>query len=131
RTYNSDIYIRDLDSGLEVNLTRSPVANENYPALSPDGQTIAFIGNRPSSDYEAAQGPLFLMDWTGDNLRPIPDVTTRERRLASVNPIQWTADGDLIIMMKDGDALIGNQNHLYRVRVEGTGVDQISDLPDM
>lgn len=132
RTYNSDIYIRDIDSGIEVNLTRSPVANENYPALSPDGRTIAFIGNRPASDYEAAQGPLYVMDWTGGNLRSIPDVTTRERRLASINPMRWTGDGEnLIIMMKEAGTLVGNPNHLYRVNIAGNGIDQISDLPDL
>ena len=47
RNGNFDIYVRRVEGGQEVNVTNN--ASENFqPALSPDGNSIAFVSTRTS-----------------------------------------------------------------------------------
>jgi TolB protein len=42
RDGNQDIYLLDLNTSTLINLTNTPLRNEDYPAWSPDGRALAF-----------------------------------------------------------------------------------------
>ncbi|HXI11631.1 MAG TPA: protein kinase [Thermoanaerobaculia bacterium] len=59
---NSDIYLQRLAGMKAINLTPDTPADDLQPAISPDGQTIAFRSERE-------EGGIFLMGSTGESVR--------------------------------------------------------------
>ena len=89
----------DSNGSGQTRLTNSP-ANDNFPACSPDGWTIAFL-------RETTGGFLInLMDRDGTNLRTIPDV------LSDSSAISWSPRGDRIVFVQD--------DRLRTVKIDGT-----------
>lgn len=79
-TDNRDIFLRDINAREAINLTVDSPANDSEPALSPDGQQIAFRSDREG-------GGIFVVNRTGGIARRI----TR----SGFNPT-WSPDGSRI-----------------------------------
>jgi len=100
-----DIYVLDLASGVETNLTDMPAAQNESPAWSPDGTRIAFESER-DNDF----GEIYVMDAaTGLNL-------TRITHSQSSSGAAWSPDGTKIAFRKSVDG----QSEIY-VRDLATG----------
>ncbi|PKM41757.1 MAG: hypothetical protein CVV03_11605 [Firmicutes bacterium HGW-Firmicutes-8] len=83
---NSDIYVKDLISGLTVNLTKGNGKEINYhPSWSPDGKKIAFT-NSSGRHIE-----VYVMESTGENIQRITDNSWSEESPA------WSPDGTKLI----------------------------------
>ena len=80
---NSEVFVADADGGNAKNITNHH-AWEGWPAWSPDGNTIAFAGNRN------AAWQIFLVDPDGANLRLLAATDGR-----GTSP-KWSPDGQTI-----------------------------------
>jgi len=61
RSTNSDIYLRELASGNEINITEGNGGYDRYPVFSPDGSKIAYQ-SMERNGYEADLDRLFVYD---------------------------------------------------------------------
>lgn len=83
------------------------------PEISPDGKSIVFMRWTPASD----QYQIWLMDRDGSHPR---------RAVAGTGwDPTWSPDGTELLFASDRDG----SNQLYKGRVDGTGVQRISNLP--
>jgi Tol biopolymer transport system component len=85
---NADIYLQRVGGGNPVNLTPDSPQDDTQPAVSPDGQRIAFRSQRDG-------GGLFLMGATGESARRLTDF--------GFNPA-WSPDGRRIAFATEGVA---------------------------
>ncbi|MFH1183638.1 MAG: hypothetical protein V1755_01180 [Chloroflexota bacterium] len=85
------------------------------PEISPDGGTIAFMRWTVASN----QYQIWLIDRDGGNPRRLLSATGWDPT--------WSPDGTQILFASDMDGAV----QLYRVDLEGTNVQRISDLPAM
>lgn len=106
RNNNFDLYALDLAAEQETRLTTAS-ANDLYPAVSPDGEHIAYITNI-DGDYE-----IYVMDIDRSSQRRLTQNSLNDRYPA------WSPDGEWIVYASDvrGDGSFD----LYRVAVDGSG----------
>lgn len=81
-----DVFRVPTGSGPAENLSGTPGTRETYPALSPDGKTIAFFSDK-SGDYQLYTQPAAGGDWT--------QITTALDR--TVYRLAWSPDGRKIL----------------------------------
>ncbi|MGD9590754.1 MAG: protein kinase [Pyrinomonadaceae bacterium] len=81
-----DIYIQRVGGKRRVNLTAGSNANNTQPAVSPNGELIAFRSQRELSG-------IYLMELTGDNVRRLSD--------EGYHP-SWSPDGTQIVVSSFG-----------------------------
>lgn len=110
RDNNFDIYRMDLSTRTEQRLT-TPPSSELYPAVSPDGQRIAFMSDQ-GGDYD-----IYIMDITGRNTRRLTENSVTDRVPA------WSSDGEWIVFSTDtrGDGA----HDLYRIRPDGSDLQEL------
>ncbi|HMB25028.1 MAG TPA: hypothetical protein VKP08_19435, partial [Anaerolineales bacterium] len=106
----ADIYILDLASGEETNLTGTPDVNEFYFAWSPDGDWIAYTSVRHDANHD---GYINLDD--SQNLFAIHPDGTGARFLdlggRAVFSPSWSPDGRFILLLVGED---DGQNAIWR-----------------
>ena len=96
-----DVVRLDLTTGVVTTIAAGP-GDDSETAISPDGSTIAFQGDRDP-------GGIFLMDADGSNVRHVTGSWT------DGSPISWSPDGQrLVYSLPDG--------WLYLVRTDGSEV---------
>ncbi|NLH77706.1 MAG: hypothetical protein GX465_11775 [Acidobacteria bacterium] len=81
-----DVFRVPTGSGPALNLSRTPGTREMYPALSPDGKTVAFFSDK-SGGYQLYTQPAAGGDWT--------QITTALDR--TVYKLLWSPDGKKIL----------------------------------
>jgi TolB protein len=100
----TDIYLVDLDSLEETNLTADPFSTDAWLTWSPGGDRIAFASNR-DGDYE-----IYSMDRKGENIAQLTDNTFDDdapawshsgQSIAYVS-YQNGSGSDLVVMESDG-----------------------------
>jgi len=106
---NMDIFIMDVTSGIQINLTNNP-ANDIEPEFSPDGKKIVFASDR-TGNYE-----IYTMDLDGKNLLNLTRGST------GTSP-SWSSDGKMIAFDAHGiwvmDADGNNQRRITKEGFEG------------
>ncbi|MBI1281889.1 MAG: protein kinase [Anaerolineaceae bacterium] len=110
RNDNYDIYKIDLATGVETRLTTDEHVDD-YPAVSPDGQTIVFQSNR-DGDFD-----IYAMDIDGNNVRQLTNNTVLD------NVPGWSPDGTQIIF--SSDTRNNGTFDIYSMRPDGSGLQQI------
>lgn len=87
----------------------------NAPEISPDGKTIVF-----TRFYIDPEKPTtWLMDRDGTNLRQVADIRAWDPT--------WSPDGSAILFASQVD----NLSQLFIVNVDGTGLHQVGNFPDL
>lgn len=114
RDNNWEIYQKSYPWGIydtqgSIRMTDHP-ASDTLPRLRPGSTDVLFVSNR-TGNYE-----LFLMDWSGANLRQITSDAAYDSQPA------WSADGNKIAFVSDRD---GNEE-IYTMNPDGTGITRIS-----
>ncbi len=110
RENNYDVYKIDLATGIETRLTDDSRVDD-YPAVSPDGQTIAFQSDR-DGDFD-----IYVMDLNGGNVRKLTDNTVLD------NVPSWTPDGKQIIF--SSDTRNDGTFDIFAMQPDGSGLTQI------
>lgn len=103
--YAGDIWVAPRDGGMASPLA-SPPGQESFPRFSPDGKTIAFVGN-----YDGNRD-LYTIPVTGG----IPTRVTYHPGAETLS--DWTPDGRLLFLT-NAFAGLGRQSQLFTVSAEG------------
>jgi Tol biopolymer transport system component len=99
-----DIFAQEIQTGRVVNLTSGSFDEVFNPAVSPDGDTIAFFSLRKP-------GGLFLMPSKGGKGRAIETVT-------DWSPASWSSDGRFLLLCnKTGSSVRGVVSYYGRMAV--------------
>lgn len=113
----TDVDVWILDVRGERNLTNDPGHANRYPSWSPDGSQLVYSRQSPFT----GTGPLFTIRRDGS-------APTRITSASGVNENpSWSPDGQLIAFVSDRS---GNHD-LWVVRPDGTGLQQLTDTPDI
>lgn len=102
RDGNSEIYIMELDGGIQSNLTKHP-ATDGQPAWSPDGTRVAFVSDR------AGNREIYVMNANGSSkarLTNYPGTDTGPAWASNGTQIAFTSDRsgrfEVYVMSPDG-----------------------------
>lgn len=101
RDGNQEVYLLDLTTRRQVNLTQSSASDDSYPRFSPDGQKIAFSTNRNG------KWQTFLMNRDGSN----------QRLLTDGGYADWSPDGQSLVF---GLSQNGH-DEIFSINANGTG----------
>ena len=116
---NLDLFLLRVGGKNPTLLTKDSVADDSQPAFSPDGERIAF-----RSDREPAG--IYLMEATGENLRPVT--------AGGFHP-SWSPDGKEIVYSEAGrdlpDVRNTNPSRLWVVNVETGAKHLLADRDAM
>lgn len=89
--YN-DIFMVDVDSSRQRNLTKSNTGEDGHPAISPDGRTLAFSRHRIEGGYSRAS--LAVMPARGGRASELIRITNGDAREPA-----WSRDGQYLAFM--------------------------------
>lgn len=119
RDGNSEIYAMNADGAGLRRLTHDP-AEDDSPAISPDGSRIVFLTSRhdPDPQFPFFKYEIYAMDTDGTNLRRL---TTTE---AVENHPAWSPDGKKILFDADYDG--DGKYEIYTMNADGTGVTRLT-----
>jgi TolB protein len=109
-----EIYEYNLLNGEDNALTYS-FGDLNAPEISPDGETIVFTRFFDKPDKPTS----WLMDRGGSDLRQVSSVTAWDPT--------WSPDGKQILFA----SYAGDLSQLFIINADGTGLHQVSNLPDL
>ncbi|MGE0302198.1 MAG: PDZ domain-containing protein [Phycisphaerales bacterium] len=113
--YANDIWIAPRMGGLATRLA-SPPGAESFPRFSPDGKTIAFVGN-----YEGNRD-LYTLPLTGG----VPQRVTHHPSGETLS--DWTPDGSRLLFLSNGWAGLPRQTQLFSVPAGG-GMPEKMPMP--
>jgi len=119
RDGNSEIYVMNADGSSLRRLTHDP-AEDDSPAISPDGSRIVFLTSRhdPNPQFPFFKYEIYVMDIDGTNQRRL---TTTE---AGENHPTWSPDGNKIVFDADYDG--DGKYEIYTMNADGTGVTRLT-----
>ena len=108
-----DIYLMYPDGSNKINLTERPgYRGYGYPAWSPDGTKIAFIG----SDFDN-EDDIFIMDADGSNIVRLTDDPGRDYDFA------WSPDGNQIAFVS---TRANDHGDIFVINIDGSGLRQLT-----
>ena len=99
-----DLFVLDMHSGLEKNLTKTPELWEIEPRYSPDGKTIAFSRGKNMGEMN-----IYLMNSDGSNLRKI---SSTEK--GSNTGVHFSPDGKFVVF---NNFLGKSESSLYKIEL--------------
>ena len=115
RSTNSDIFLYDISSGKEVNITEANRGFDKYPVFSPDGSKIAYQ-SMERDGYESDLNRLFVYD-----------IKTGTRTWITkgwefdVESVNWADNQNLYFV----SAYLGT-SQVFRTNINDMGVDQVT-----
>jgi Tol biopolymer transport system component len=129
RWSNTEIFVRTIASGSEVQLTEIPPVEDNsgsfkgHPAFSPDGRTIAYT--RWPADNADCNNPtsfvIYLMDTSGSSNRPL---TCDEEKAWLDEAPSWSPDGHEIAFLR---RWVNEFDQLYKVSVDTKDITKLTE----
>jgi TolB protein len=115
---NSEVFVANADGSGQRNLTRN-AAFDGIPALSPDGQHIAFVSSRDSDE-----GDVYVMNADGGGVRRL----TQDG--AHLGPGAWSPDGRTIVFERVVGGIGNGRNiEIYAMNADGSGQRRLTHDP--
>ena len=112
RDGNPEIYLKDQDSQ-EITRLTNDLADDVFPVISPDGETIAFVSNRDGDDE------IYLMDMDGANIRQLTHNTFTDGFPS------WSPDSENIVYQTNRDV----NYELYIMSTSGLDLMRVTNDP--
>jgi dipeptidyl aminopeptidase/acylaminoacyl peptidase len=116
RSTNSDIFLYDVSTGKETNITEGNMGYDRYPVFSPDGSKIAFQ-SMERDGYEADLDRLMVYDINSKNRTWV----TKGWKF-DVESIKWADDQNIFFIC----AYMGT-SQLFKTNINGKGVDKVTE----
>jgi Tol biopolymer transport system component len=112
-----DIWVRDIPSGVETNITNSPDYSEDSPAYSPVAERIAFRREVPARNGEYRYDIYTMPAFGGAATR----ITTPTTPGGTHNEIpSYSPDGQYLLFVSS-DGSFERDRDLYRIKSDGSG----------
>ncbi len=115
RSTNSDIFLYEISSGKEVNITETNKGYDKYPVFSPDGSKIAYQ-SMERDGYEADLNRLFVYD-----IKTGTHTWITKGWEFDVESVNWADDQNLYFV----SAYLGT-SQVFRTNINEMGVDQVT-----
>jgi dipeptidyl aminopeptidase/acylaminoacyl peptidase len=115
RSTNSDVYLHEVASGKEVNISEGNKGYDRYPVFSPDGSKIAFQ-SMERDGYEADLDRLFVYDI----IKGTREWVTKGWEF-DVESVRWADNENLCFVC----AHMGT-SQVFRTNISGKGVEQVT-----
>lgn len=116
-----EIYLMNADgTNLERLTDNDPAFDDWGPAISPNGEEIAFVSNR-SGNYD-----VHVMDIDGTNVRRF--TTTPD--LCEIQP-RWSPDGSKILYGDSCDLSVVGDADVWVIHADGSGAKNLTSSPDI
>ena len=134
------LWVVDAATGEARQITDHPVFDEESPAWSPDGQTVAFISNRsPDPDLRPDAYDLFCMPVQGGEIRRVPTPPGPKDRPSFSPDGKWIAyygtegeglgykNTDLWVVPADGSTEARNLTAPFDLEVGSSTINDVGD----
>ena len=115
RSTNSDIFLYDISSGKEINLTEANKGFDKYPVFSPDGSKIAYQ-SMERDGYESDLNRLFVYD-----IKTATSTWITKGWEFDVESVNWADDQNLYFV----SAYLGT-SQVFKTNINDKGVDQVT-----
>lgn len=109
----------DVTSGETTELTSRDMQT-GMPAVSPDGQWIAFAGQKSQGSYNQSRNNIWLVDPAG-NVKPL------EEKPAQGRAPTWSPDSNYVAFESDRGSPDGRHYAIFVIKRDGTGLSQVTD----
>ena len=111
----ADIYVMDINSGRQRNLTKDAIADEVHPAWSPDGRKIAFV-----SYGDGVDSAIYIMDADGGGI-------VRLTTYPAEYPV-WSPDGRQLAFHsnKNPEGVPNSDLEIYVIDADGENERQLT-----
>jgi dipeptidyl aminopeptidase/acylaminoacyl peptidase len=116
KSTNSDIYLYDVKTSKEINITDGNKGYDKYPVFSPDGSKIAYQ-SMERDGYEADLDRLFIYD-----IKEGKRAWLTKGWDFDVENINWSDDQNLFFTC----AYLGT-TQIFKTRLSGKGVDKVTE----
>ncbi len=113
---NSDIFLYDIKSGKEINITEDNKGYDRYPVFSPDGSRIAFQ-SMARDGYEADLDRLFIF-----NIRDNKRTWLSKGWEFDTENVRWADDNNLFFT----SAYLGT-TQIFRISTSDSRVDKVTE----
>jgi len=116
RSTNSDIYLYEVSSGKEINISKDNLGYDRFPVFSPDGSKIAYQ-SMERDGYEADLDRLFVYDIKTGTRTWITKGWTFD-----VESINWADNQNIYFICY----YLGT-SQVFRANISGKGVDKVTE----
>lgn len=112
----ADLWLLDLDTGHETQLTATPTTYESMPVFSPDGASIVFI-----AESEPGRQQLYRMTLADGRITQLSDA---QEVVSVIGSAKWSAGGNWLAYV--GISTESGRTAIYRVHRNGTGHQRLT-----
>lgn len=113
---NSDLYLYNLTTGKETNISEGMMGYDKNPQFSPNGKKIAWLSMK-TNGYESDVNDLVIMDLaSGEKTRVLEKAGMYDD--LTFHSFAWEENDELY-----AGAPIGGSNHIFEVEVDGDEVE--------
>ncbi len=103
----SDLFVMNANGSGQVNVTNTPLVNEDYPSWSPDGAKLAF----------SRDGDIYTANPDGTSLTPLTQTPATD-----VEP-DWSPDGNQIAFR----SWVSTNDEIWKMNANGTGQTNLTN----